>query len=151
MLKKIITASLFAASSLLAISLTQAADLSLAEMIVERQQSYNNLDERLGMIIDLAENEKVNWSEVDLVAGDLVEDISFIKQAFPEGSSEKSRARPRIWDNTEDFNERLTELKQSILAIKQASDNKNGRALIEAWDNADDTCNSCHRRYREFW
>lgn len=128
-----------------------AAELSVSELIVERQQSYNNLDERLDTLIDLAETKNVNWTKVDLLTTDLVEDISFIKTAFPKGSTEKSRARPRIWDNMEDFNERLNELNQSILAAKKASDNKDGRALIEAWDNADDTCNSCHRRYREFW
>lgn len=149
MLKKIIT--LLAVSSLLVINSVQSTDLSLAEMIIERQQSYSNLDERLEMIIDLAENEAVDWPEMEQVASDLVEDISFIKQAFPPASNEESRARSIIWDNLEDFNQRLNELNQSILAIKQASTNKDGRALVEAWDSADDTCNSCHRRYREFW
>lgn len=118
---------------------------------LERREAFTNIEDNLDLVIDRAEKKEVNWQEMKLISQDLNEDILFLKQSFPNQSYKNTRARERIWNNLEDFEKRFTELADKIDNIDNGIKNKNRRKVIESWDEAGDTCNACHRRYRTFW
>lgn len=118
---------------------------------LERRQAFTNIEDNLDQVINKAEAKDIDWQEILLISQDLNEDILFLKQSFPNKSFKNTRARERIWNNLEDFENRFTELAGTIENIDKAVKKKNKRGVIESWDEAGDTCNACHRRYRTFW
>lgn len=118
---------------------------------LERRQAFTNIEDNLDQVINKAEAKDIDWQEILLISQDLNEDILFLKQSFPNKSFKNTRARERIWKNLEDFENRFTELAGTIENIDKAVKKKNKRGVIESWDEAGDTCNACHRRYRTFW
>jgi cytochrome c556 len=118
---------------------------------LERRQAFTNIEDNLDLVIDKAEEKEINWEEMLLISQDLNEEILFLKQSFPNKSYKNTRARERIWNNLEDFEKRFTELAVKIENIDSGVKKKNRRSVIESWDEAGDTCNACHRRYRTFW
>jgi len=126
-------------------------DEDFRALSLERRQAFTNIEDNLDLIIDNAEAAEINWQKILLISQDLNEDILFLKQSFPEKSHKNTRARERIWNNLKDFKERFSSLKSSIDNIEKSVKKKNRRGVIESWDEAGDTCNACHRRYRTFW
>ncbi len=72
-----------------------------------------------------------------------------IERGFPPGSDGgKTRAKPDLWDNMDDFREKLAALRQESekMAIVAASGNK--KAILQQFQRTGGTCKNCHDEYK---
>ncbi len=72
-----------------------------------------------------------------------------LKQSFPEGSDqEPSEASPKIWEDSEGFQGKMTELESAIANFTMAvetEDEESAKTSLQAFAG---TCKSCHQEYR---
>ena len=75
----------------------------------------------------------------------------FVK-LFPKGTdltaNSKSEAKPNIWENMKDFNDKANALKIAATAAAAAAPNGKG-AYAAAFKKVGATCGGCHKVYRQ--
>jgi cytochrome c556 len=72
-----------------------------------------------------------------------------LANAFPAGSTgEGSRALPAIWDDRDDFMDRVTEIQTATAQLVTASRSGDADAIGQALQAVQATCGSCHNTYR---
>ena len=72
-----------------------------------------------------------------------------IKRGFPAGSEGgRTRAKPKLWDNMDDFNEKAAALQEETqkLALVAATGNK--KAILQQFQKTGGTCKNCHDEYK---
>jgi len=72
-----------------------------------------------------------------------------LANAFPAGSAgEGSRALPVIWENRNDFMDKVTALQSATARLVTATRSGDSDAVGEALQDVQGTCGSCHNVYR---
>lgn len=72
-----------------------------------------------------------------------------LANAFPAGSAgEGSRALPAIWENRDDFMDKVTAIQAATAELVTASRSGDGDAIGSAMQAVQGTCGSCHQSYR---
>ena len=72
-----------------------------------------------------------------------------IMRGFPPGSEGgKTRAKPNIWENTEDFEAKIADLRRETAAMAKLSRRGNRKALMKQLHKTGGTCKSCHDEYK---
>ena len=83
-------------------------------------------------------------------ADDLAKAASLnIKRGFPPGSEGgRTRAKPKLWDNMDDFDEKAAALQEEAqkLALVAATGNK--QAILQQFQKTGGTCKNCHDEYK---
>ncbi|MCB1844359.1 MAG: cytochrome c [Halioglobus sp.] len=87
----------------------------------------------------LAENAKqlVQLTEMDISRG------------FSPGSEKgTTRAKPGIWENRDDFNSKMADLKEAAAALQTAVAGGDRKTISQAIAATGDTCSACHDEYQ---
>ena len=72
-----------------------------------------------------------------------------LANVFPSGvSGEGSRALPAIWENRNDFMNKVTAIQTASAALVQASRSGDAEAIGQALQGVQGTCAGCHDTYR---
>ena len=72
-----------------------------------------------------------------------------IMRGFPPGSDGgKTRAKPNIWQNTEDFEAKIADLRREAAAMAEQADSGDRKALMKQFHKTGGTCKSCHDEYK---
>lgn len=72
-----------------------------------------------------------------------------VSPAFRVGTDKgRTRAKPGIWDNPDDFQAKLGDLREAIAGLKRAADGGDRQAIAEATTATGEACKSCHDEYK---
>ena len=72
-----------------------------------------------------------------------------LANAFPEGSAgEGSRALPAIWENRDDFMNKVTAIQTASARLVTAARSGDREAIGNAMQGVRQTCGGCHQPYR---
>jgi len=84
----------------------------------------------------------------------LVEDLSTlssmdVSRAFAPGSEKgKTRAKPEIWENMDDFKTKFGNLQDAIATLEKAADSGDRGTIAKAVGETGKACKSCHDEYK---
>lgn len=116
-----------------------------------RQHSFSAIEKQAEQLEDALDQDSPNWEEVVAVSEELTLHSTQLRSLFPEGSSEGSKAKETIWEKPEKFNRLMMEMDHGFKDLYQASKNQDLNSAQNGLEQAQDTCNSCHRSYRSRW
>jgi cytochrome c556 len=72
-----------------------------------------------------------------------------LANAFPEGTAGPgSRALPAIWENRDDFMDKVTDIQNATARLVTASRSGDAEAIGAALQGVQGTCGGCHTSYR---
>lgn len=146
----------------IALATTAAAGLALSfqaasHMVKEEpQQSYRQsyftlVAMNFGPIAAMVKGE-MPWDDAMLktFADDLGALSSMdVSRAFAPGSEKgTTRAKPGIWENTDDFKAKLGDFQEALVALQQAAGTGDKKAVAGAVGTAGKACKSCHDEYK---
>ncbi len=146
-LKTILTVSLSAA-----IALPALAHIERSEPLQSLRQSYFALvGMTFGPMGDMVKG-KIEWNGDQFAtwANDLaaISSVS-VERGFAPGSDKgKTRAKPAIWENPEDFAEKLAALRMEAAALSAAAKSGDKAAAVAQFKKTGGTCKACHDEYK---
>lgn len=118
------------------------------ELIDARQRAFSLIEKQSEHIEGMIDEEAPNWREIEVISHELVMHSQLLKTAFSEGSQEGSKAKKAVWDKPEKFNLLLNEMDSGFVLLYKASQQQNQELAENSLEQAQDTCNGCHRSYR---
>ena len=121
---------------------------SSADLVNARQQAFVHIENQVEKVEKMIDEDAPNWSEIVLISGELAQHSQLLTTAFPEGSQDGSKAKEAIWNKPEKFNQLMQEMDSGFVQLYQASQQQNKPAAEAGLEQAQDTCNACHRSYR---
>ncbi|MBM7036046.1 c-type cytochrome [Vibrio ulleungensis] len=119
------------------------------EIIEARQGAFQTVEENTDAIGAALRGSDVDWAALAALSAQLVEQTLLLQTAFPEGSTEDSKARTSIWESPDKFKEQLTKLDASMNELNTAVLAQNQSGASAAIKEGLTTCKACHRSYRE--
>lgn len=128
------------------------AHIERSEPLQSLRQSYFAL---LGMTLspmgDMVKGE-IEWDEARFArwAQDLAAVASFeVERGFSPGSEEgKTRAKPEIWLDMDDFNSKLNDLRNQSARLAEVVDGGDEGAIKAQFGATAKTCKACHDQYK---
>ena len=141
-----------AAAVTLATSIQVAAHLDDKEPMQSYRQSYFTLVAmNFGPIGSMVKGE-IPWDDARLktFANELAALGSMdVSRAFPEGSDKgTTRAKPEIWENKQDFEAKLGDMRKALAALQIAAGSGDRKIITEAVGAAGTACKACHDEYK---
>lgn len=121
---------------------------STPEFIDARQQAFSNIENQSEQVESMLDSDTPNWNEVALMSGELVSHSQLLKVSFPEGSQKGSKSKQSVWDKPEKFTRLINEMDDGFVQLYEASMQQNKELAEAGLEQAQDTCNACHRTYR---
>ncbi len=118
------------------------------DIIEARQGAFKTVEENTDAIAAALRGADIDWSNLQTLSAQLVEQTLLLQTAFPEGSTEGSKARTTIWETPDKFNEHLTKLDASMNDLNTALLAQNQSEASDAIKQGLTTCKACHRGYR---
>jgi cytochrome c556 len=118
--------------------------------IKERQQIMESNGKAMKLATDMAKGEKPFDAKAAADAMKSINDrMDRFVTLFPEGTEkgEKTRARPEIWKNKQDFTDWGKQLKEDTAKAQQASA-QGLDSFKTAVADVGKTCSGCHKDYR---
>ncbi|MGF1842019.1 cytochrome c [Vibrio clamense] len=136
----------------LLVTLPAFANAQSSQNIIDtRQHSFSSIENKTEQLEEVLDKDKPDWTEVVTISEELTHHSTQLRALFPEGSSEGSKAKGTIWEKPEKFNKLMMEMDQGFKDLYQASKNQDLNSAQNGLEQAQDTCNSCHRSYRSRW
>ena len=72
-----------------------------------------------------------------------------VERGFAPGSEKgKTRAKPAIWENTDDFAQKLANFRSEAAALAEAASAGDKAATVEQFKQTGGTCKACHDNYK---
>ncbi len=141
-----------AAAATLATSVQVVAHLDDKEPMQSYRQSYFTLVAmNFGPIGSMVKGE-MPWDDAKLkmFASELAALGSMdVSRAFGPGTDKgTTRAKPGIWENQEDFNNKLKDMQQALAALQIAAGSGDKKIVTEATGAAGKACKACHDEYK---
>ncbi|MCE4936503.1 cytochrome c [Aliivibrio fischeri] len=118
------------------------------DLINVRQQAFVHIENQSEQVEEMMDEDVPNWSEIESISQQLVQHSQLLNTAFPEGSQDGSKAKEAVWDKPEKFNQLMQEMDSGFALLYQASQQQDKEAAEAGLEQAQDTCNGCHRSYR---
>ncbi len=118
------------------------------DLINARQQAFVHIENQSEQVEEMMDEDVPNWSEIESISQQLVQHSQLLNTAFPEGSQDGSKAKEAVWDKPEKFNQLMKEMDSGFALLYQASQQQDKEAAEAGLEQAQDTCNGCHRSYR---
>ena len=149
-LKRTLAAATVAAS--LAAAPLVSARLDSSEPLQSYRQSYFAIVAmNFGPIADMVKGD-IPW-DLEKLQGwaDDVEDVTELDllRGFAPGSEKgTTRAKPAIWENMDDFEAKLADLKDAAKALDDAAESGDRGAIAEAVKATGGACKACHDEYK---
>ncbi|MFN2328768.1 MAG: cytochrome c [Chromatocurvus sp.] len=75
-------------------------------------------------------------------------DLDLIRGFAPGSEKGTTRAKPEIWDNMDDFESKLGDLRDAAEALEEAVDGGDRKAIASAVRDTGGTCKACHDEYQ---
>ena len=144
--------SLIAASLAAVVTLPAVAHIERTEPLQSLRQSYFAIvGMTFGPMGDMVKG-KIEWNDAQFAAwaGDLasVSKVS-VERGFAPGSEKgKTRAKPAIWENTDDFAQKLANFRSEAAALAEAASAGDKSATVEQFKQTGGTCKACHDNYK---
>ena len=145
--------SLIAAAALTsAIALPSLAHIEKSEPLQSLRQSYFALvGMTFGPMADMVKG-NIPWDDATFTAWskDLAALTHFsVERGFAPGSEGgKTRAKPEIWLDTEDFNNKLAAFKTEAQKLATAAESGDAAAIKTQFGATGKTCKGCHDEYK---
>lgn len=90
-----------------------------------------------------------NFAEVQVKVKGIMENMDRLLELFPPGSlSEKSRAKPEIWEKWDDFSKYPAKVKKAAQELADAAKAKDEVEVKAKLKSLGEACNSCHKSFR---
>ncbi|MCY4096558.1 MAG: cytochrome c [Gammaproteobacteria bacterium] len=135
------------------VAFTLAVLLGLAvtadeDQVEYRQEVMSAIGGTMGALAKILRQEVDRPNDIAPLAAALAELAETAQSVFPEGS-EGGDALPEIWEEPQDFAERLTTLKEAASAFREAASSGDMAQIGPAVGELGQACRGCHTRYRE--
>lgn len=118
------------------------------EIIEARQAAFQTVEENTDAIAAALRGSEIDWAALATLSAQLVEQTLLLQTAFPQGSTEDSKARTSIWENPDKFKEQLAKLDASMNQLNTAVLAQNQSGASDTIKEGLTTCKACHRSYR---
>ncbi len=93
-----------------------------------------------------------NWDQkaFEMAANDLAAVSAYnVERGFAAGSEKgKTRAKPDIWEDIDEFNEHLEEFRAEAVKLASVAQTKDRDAITEQFAATGKTCKGCHDEYK---
>jgi len=124
---------------------TAAADEGAVDY---RQHTLQAMGGHLQAAVDIL-RQKVPHSEHMVTHAQAMADLAeeIVPTLFPEGS-QGGDALPAIWEEPDDFAERVSALREAAAAFNAAAASGDSGAIGEAFQGLGQACKNCHDNYR---
>lgn len=152
--RKLITATLAASLAVLTLS---TAPVAFSHLVKEepmqsfRQSYFTLLAMNFGPMAAMVKGE-MPWDDAKMLS--LAEDVAAItsidvSRAFGPGTDKgTTRAKPEIWENTDDFLEKYQALQASASELLSAAQSGDKKAIGGALKETGGACKACHDEYK---
>ena len=143
---------LIAATLSVGITIPAFAHIERSEPLQSLRQSFFALvGMTFGPMGDMVKGE-IEWDEAQFAAwaDDLaaVSSVS-VERGFAPGSDKgKTRAKPAIWENPEDFAAKLADFRREAAALSVAANSGDKSAARAQFKQTGGTCKACHDNYK---
>ena len=144
--------SLIAASLAAVVTLPAVAHIERTEPLQSLRQSFFAIvGMTFGPMGDMVKG-KIEWNDAQFSAwaNDLasVSKVS-VERGFAPGSEKgKTRAKPAIWENTDDFAQKLANFRSEAAALAEVASAGDKAATVEQFKQTAGTCKACHDNYK---
>ena len=151
-MKNIRLKTVLAASLSVAVAVPALAHIERSEPLQSLRQSYFALvGMTFGPMGDMVKG-KIEWNsdQFSAWANDLaaVSSVS-VERGFAPGSDKgKTRAKPAIWENPDDFAEKLAAFRTEAAALAVAVKTGDQAAATAQFKKTGGTCKACHDEYK---
>ena len=135
--------------AVIVLSLFFTAELfAQADEIQKRRLLMENNNDTVVKALVKAVKEK-DFAEIQIKVKGIMENMDELVTLFPKGSiSEKSRAKPEIWEKWDEFSKLPGTVKKAAQALGDAAKTKNEAEVEVKLKALGDACNACHRDFR---
>ena len=134
-------------ATLLMLGLSQMPAAADEGAVDYRQHTLQATGGHMQAAVDIL-RQKVPHSEHMAIHANAIADMAeIIPTLFPEGS-QGGDALPAIWEEPDDFAQRLTDLQSAAAAFKAAASSGDSGAIGEAFQGLGQACKNCHDNYR---
>jgi cytochrome c556 len=90
-----------------------------------------------------------DYSTIEVKAREISGNMDQLLDLFPKGSvSEKSRAKPEIWDKWDEFTKHRDDVKKAAQELAGAAKARDEEKVKANFKTLGDACTSCHRSFR---
>lgn len=151
-MSKLSRKSLIAASLAAVVTIPAAAHIERTEPLQSLRQSFFAIvGMTFGSMSDMVKGE-IEWNDAQFGAwaNDLaaVSKVS-VERGFAPGSEKgKTRAKPAIWENTDDFQKKLANFRSEVAALAVAAEAGDKDAKIAQFKQTGGACKACHDNYK---
>lgn len=116
-----------------------------------RQSLFALLGANFGPMTSMVKGE-MPWDQARFIgwSDDLAEVAELdIMRGFPAGSGVgRTRAKAEIWDNLEDFEAKIADLRKETKLMAEVARGDDRRALIRQFQRTGGACKACHDEYK---
>jgi len=119
--------------------------------IEDRQQAFEAIEDQTDFIEDALEEDQIAWPEITQRSEALTSHAKSLSQLFSEGNNDEGRAKSAVWDNPKKFNQFMLQLNNGLAALEKASKKQALAPAQAGLEQAQDSCKSCHMKYRSLW
>lgn len=121
------------------------------DIINYREHAMGSLASNFKMMKALLTSKVNEKTHLLPIAQNLTNSAMLVKKLFPEGSDfGETSAKEAIWENPEDFQQKVKQLESSTQAFLTAvSSNQKQSILMEKYKDIGSNCKSCHKKYKE--
>ena len=143
--------SLIAASLAAVVTIPAVAHIERTEPLQSLRQSFFAIvGMTFGPMSDMVKGE-IEWNDAQFAAwADDLASVSkvSVERGFAPGSDKgKTRAKPAIWKNTDDFEQKLANFRSEAAALAEAANAGDKAATGEQFKQTGGTCKACHDNY----
>jgi cytochrome c556 len=125
-----------------------AAMVTATEGEVEyRQHTMRAVGGHMQAAVDIIRQKVSHAEHMKLHAGALANLSEILPALFP-GGSEGGDALPAIWQQPDDFAERLAAIREAAAAFSSAAQSNDSAAIRQAFQAVGGACKGCHDNYR---
>jgi cytochrome c556 len=145
----LLAAPLFASVALAPVALAHFNDKEPLQSY--RQSMFTLIAMNFGPIASMVKGE-IPWDAEKLEGyADDLEDITELDllRGFAPGSEKgTTRAKPAIWENTDDFAAKLEDLRAATEVLEEAAEDGDREAIAAAVGTVGKACKACHDEYK---
>lgn len=148
--KNVLITAVTLCAAISASTIAFAADKAQEDSAEYRQSTFTMVGHHFGVIGDMVKG-KVDFDAAAYTKN--AEALAALTMLAPtgfeiEGTTDDSRAKAAIWENKEDFNEKMTAFQVASAALVEASKSGDEKTAKAAYGDVGKTCKGCHSDYR---
>ncbi|MEO0440164.1 MAG: cytochrome c [Pseudomonadota bacterium] len=126
--------------------------MTVKEQIEVRQGQLEKIGESFKTISDQLKSDSPDIAAIQAAAASVPENATGMADWFPEGtgpdSGVETDALPIIWEEKDDFLEKVTAMQEAAVALVSAAEGGDVAAIGAAFRETGGTCKACHDKYR---